>query len=412
MITNNLQKIRVKQNKNASTLAKKFGLSLQELHDIENNKDDNSLYANKELISIICKYLKIEEKDLFTITTEVDKVSKTFYGNNKKDPKVIFLDTSTIMNYRSFAQKFLKYFSEICLTKKVYDEINMLKESGHGVKADKAQSAFREISRYKKYITIDFEGKGETNDAQILDAAYNYAKNNSKKDVYFVSDDKFHTSIKVELKNLTIYKGKEFENLVGGIDKAYSKEETKMFWKYLENKSSASVLRLDLENVDINYKNDDEMTPLCYTMINGLWDVAWLLVKRPNIDLNEIGCPPDGFGALHYAVNMNNIDFIKELYDQGAYMNLLTKHAHINNVTPLMLAAKKGNVEIMEFLMSCLEVTINQQDSEGRTALHYAAIANKGNAYIYLLEQEADDNLIDSSYDRADEIIKRQQKSS
>lgn len=411
MIINNLQKIRTKKKVSPSTLSKKFGLSLEEIYNIENNKDENKFYTNKELVNKMCKYFNVVEDDLFTIVTKVDEQAKGFYKNTKHESRVVFLDSSSIMNCRAFAQKFLRYFSEICLTTKVYDEINNLKESGHGVKADKAQNAFREIARYKKYIKFNFEGDGLTNDAKILNAAYKYAKENPNKDVYFLSDDKYHTSINIDIKNLTIYKGKEFEGIVGGIDKTYSKEETTYFWKYIENKNSASVLRMDLENVDVNFKNTDEMTPLCYAIENKMWDVVSLLIERPNVDLNEVGCPPNGYGALHYAVSNNQYDLVEKLDANGAYMNLLSKYAHVNNVTPLMIASYKGNIEIMNYLLRYTEFSFNQQDSEGATALHYAAKGNKAKAYVLLVEEGADGDIIDSDYDRADEIMKRKIKS-
>lgn len=405
MVINNLKKIRMKKGTTHATLKKLLNITQNEIYDIENNIEGNSLYTDQEIINKLCEYFSITEKELFVGTTKKIEDTKEFYVNKNKDVKVLFLDTSTIMNHRYFANKFLKYFSKICITDVVYDEINRHKESGHGVKAEKASSAFRQIEKYKKFIEFDFDYniKKVTNDEIIYYTAYNHAKYNPDIHVSFVSDDKSHTSRDAKLKNFNILKGKEFDDLVQNIDKTYNAEETKTFWTYLEKGSEASALRMDLESIDLNSMNKDEITPLCFAIIKGYSNLIDALLRRESVDKNIVGCAPNGFGAIHYAVAYNKMAVIRKLESSGAYLDLLTKYSLVNNVTPLMIAASNGNAEILRFLLDS-GVSVNQQDSDGNTALHKAAANYQIKTYTILIEEDSDQNIINNDYDRADEI--------
>ncbi|MFI3252122.1 MAG: ankyrin repeat domain-containing protein [bacterium] len=404
MVTNNLKKLRMEKGTLHTTLVKKLDISNAEIYDIENNVEGNDLYYNPELIKKICKFFNIKESELFNIS-KVVKEEVDFHINSSKVERVVFLDSSTIMNHQYFAQKFLKYFTRLCITSVVYDEINRNKESGHGIKADKGNNAFRQIERFKNYIEFDFpEINKTTNDEMIYYTAYNYAQKYNKIDVYFVSDDKSHTSRNTKLKNFKIVKGKEFDELINQIDSYYDVEATKTFWTYLEKGSEASALRMDLEKIDLNSMNKNDITPLCYAITKGYKELFNALLRRESVDLNISGCAPLGYGAIHYAVATNNLNLVKQLSNKGIYLDLLTKDTQITNVTPIMIAASKGNIDMLKYLLD-QGVSINQQDSNGNTALHKAAINNKIEAYDLLIEENCDTNIINNNYNRAVEYI-------
>ncbi len=408
MVTNNLRSIRMKQGVAQSTLARKTKLSQSQIYDIENNEVGNILYTDKQLIEIVCNLFKITEVELFNKPAAKKEVDiKTFFANQNKAPKYLFLDSSTIMNHKYFAQKFLKYFTKLCIVPEVQDELNYHKESRNTLKSDKGNDALREMGKYKEFIEFDFDKVDKiTRDEKIYYTAYEYAQKHPNIDIYFVSDDKVHTSKLTKLKNLTILKGKEFNSLVHNGNKNYNNEETKMFWTYLKNQTLSSLMRMDLEKIDLNSMNEDDITPLCFALSNKLWDIAELLIKRLDVDLNTVGCSPMGYGAIHYAVNANHLRLVKLLDDQGAYLDLLSKHAIPFNVTPLMIASSKGNVEIVEYLLS-RGVSINQQDTEGNTSAHRAAYNKHFNICEMLIEEGIDTNIINSNYERIDEINKK-----
>ncbi len=53
--------------------------------------------------------------------------------------------------------------------------------------------------------------------------------------------------------------------------------------------------------------------------------------------------------------------------------------------TPLMYAASDGTRECMELILATGEIDINQQDTNGRSALHFACKAGKLENVRYLL---------------------------
>ena len=95
-----------------------------------------------------------------------------------------------------------------------------------------------------------------------------------------------------------------------------------------------------LDAVDANMK----ATALHAAAYLGHPEVMKLLVKH-GIDLNIKG-PYNGYTALHDAVLQNNIEGVKILVDSKANLNLKGKDGN----TPLMLAKRKGNREIIKIL--------------------------------------------------------------
>lgn len=95
-----------------------------------------------------------------------------------------------------------------------------------------------------------------------------------------------------------------------------------------------------LDAVDANMK----ATALHAAAYLGHPEVIKLLVEQ-GIDLDIQG-PYNGYTALHDAVLQNNIEGVKILVESGANINL---KGHDGN-TPLMLAKRQGNLEIIKIL--------------------------------------------------------------
>ena len=83
--------------------------------------------------------------------------------------------------------------------------------------------------------------------------------------------------------------------------------------------------------------------------------------------------------VLIEAIEQGKVDVVKQLIEEGVNVNLSR-----NGVTPLMLAASKGNTEIAEVVLQA-GVNINAKDDDGWTALHKAAFDQAGTAIIELL---------------------------
>ncbi len=83
--------------------------------------------------------------------------------------------------------------------------------------------------------------------------------------------------------------------------------------------------------------------------------------------------------VLVEAIEQGKVDVVKKLIEEGINLNLSR-----NGVSPLMLAASKGNTEIAEVVLQA-GVNINAKDDDGWTALHKAAVDQAGTAIIELL---------------------------
>ncbi len=402
---NKLKEIREKNKTVASTLAKKIEVTLAELHDIENNAENNKLIGNKKMTRKLCSYFNIEQWELFPSDTKKQDAIDKALTPAKQINQVIFIDTSICMERYDFHRNFLPYFQRVCIPQTVMEELNKHKDSRNDMKSDKARRCINDIVKCKSFIETEFgEEIGKSPDEQIFCAVTNYAKSNPKINVFFLSKDKYHNAKKSQLSNVIIISEKEFHDKIEKYSESYDILLTETFWKYLNNNSIDSMRNMDLTKVDINGIYTNNYTPLCFAIMNKRNDVINFLLSNENVDINVTGSNPKGYGALHSAVEMNNITLVKRLLKhKDVYPNLLSKNNIVSNVTPLMIAASKGNEEIVNLLIDA-GVSYNQQDTAGETALHKAAKNNHIKVYN-LLKKYSDEFIIDSEYCYASEYI-------
>lgn len=76
---------------------------------------------------------------------------------------------------------------------------------------------------------------------------------------------------------------------------------------------------------------------------------------------------PDIIEALYENVDIN---IIKYLLDRGDDPNCVTAKG---NITPLMVAAELGNLEVVQLLLSCGATNVHALDDDSENILHFAA---------------------------------------
>jgi ankyrin repeat protein len=92
----------------------------------------------------------------------------------------------------------------------------------------------------------------------------------------------------------------------------------------------------------------------------------------------------DTYTPLHYAAEKGDLEIVQELIEERAIpVNIQTG---ICGRTPLHLAALKGRLNVVQFLLESDQVILEQEDSQGSTALHYAASGVQGEKNIEVVK--------------------------
>jgi ankyrin repeat protein len=114
-----------------------------------------------------------------------------------------------------------------------------------------------------------------------------------------------------------------------------------------------------------------------------------LLLAHPKVKVDDVN--EFGITALHAAAYASNVIAVKRLIEKGANPNLFDK----DDLSPLHVAAlqKNGN-PMIDLLLEAQKVKglgdVNNQNKQGRTALHYAAAYSNEITTEHLIEKGAD----------------------
>ena len=128
-----------------------------------------------------------------------------------------------------------------------------------------------------------------------------------------------------------------------------------------------ALLRYD--DIDINAgdsRNADLL--LMWACQNGDAKIAEIVMQK----VPELNVSAKGFGGdspLHHAIAQARLDMCQMLLDRHADVNLVNDHGD----TPLIVAAVRNLVDIVELLIAQPGLKINAFSNEGSTALFYAA---------------------------------------
>ena len=144
--------------------------------------------------------------------------------------------------------------------------------------------------------------------------------------------------------------------------------------------------------VDVNMVFSGGQDGLIMASIFGYLDLARYLVTK-GADKNRVD--ENGFNSLTWAstsadstIGLQMVDYLEGL---GAKLHL---NAMYENKTPLMIAANKGRLEAVKYLVE-KGADINTKGYEGRTALWYAVYEFRMPVIKYLIDQGAHDQISD-----------------
>lgn len=136
------------------------------------------------------------------------------------------------------------------------------------------------------------------------------------------------------------------------------------------------------EHLKLNELNNRGLSPIHYAGIN----VTNYLVKA-EIDINT-QTANDQITVVHYAVRKGDIDLLKYCIDHGAQLD-----ARDNQGRGIIhYAAYFEQFEIIQYLVKYSEISLNQRDKFGNTALHYVTRNDKKNMLDLLVKLRVDLN--------------------
>ena len=114
--------------------------------------------------------------------------------------------------------------------------------------------------------------------------------------------------------------------------------------------------------------------------------VRALLTQRADVNASE----PDGFTALHWAAQRDNLEIANLLITAGAKPDAVSRY----KITPLALACTNGSAALIERLLKA-GVDANSTSEEGQTALMTASLTGNADAVKMLLSHGANVNLVE-----------------
>lgn len=139
---------------------------------------------------------------------------------------------------------------------------------------------------------------------------------------------------------------------------------------------SDNIIRFLLNlGIEINVKDETGDTPLINAVSNGRVNTAELLLEE-GADVNAGN--NHGKTALMYGVTNDHSKLVELLLNFKADVNV---HGRYDSTTAFLIAIDQNNIKIAKLLLAA-KADINAQDSNGQTALMYAA----GNVSVELVE--------------------------
>ncbi|KLI13114.1 ankyrin [Brachyspira hyodysenteriae] len=225
---------------------------------------------------------------------------------------------------------------------------------------------------------------------------------------------------------------------------ALTQKEQEFFDAIKENKYESQLKNLLRYKMDLNATNEKGLTPLLYAIECGNEKAVRVLLEYNDVNI-EAKLPDDfadypyinkfegdsfnigGSTPLMFAIFKNNSRIVKQLIDKNADVKardnegtpvflyacgfgngniirmLLVKDRTLandktsnGNINGLHYAASLNNLENINFLVKNVNMNINDRDSNGCTALYYAAYYKKRESYNLLIKLGANKDIGDN----------------
>ena len=351
---------------------------IRELNRLTQKELSELLHVDRSLISKIEQgKIKMQPSLYKEFCNLFNLDENTFLYNGE----AILPDTSALIKNPRIIYDLIDSFNLVIIPNIVLNELNYNKDKR---KSNNAWISLSEIKKINsdKITFIQYEGLKGNNDDKIIESGRRYQEENNIK-VNIISDD---VDFSYKYKNtifLDDYKKAEYSNFIG---------LKKLNELYLENWKGYEL------EADINLNtvfNGTGNTILINTIRsqNKLKYKKLAFLIKNGVDINQCGgkyC----LTSLAHCIQINDYNAFIMLLNAGADYNKgscsnIKRHLYTRNEgnTPLMIAAWNKREHFIKCLLKKKDININQQDSNGYTALIKSVLNIKDKKMLRLGEK-------------------------
>ncbi|WP_105174273.1 ankyrin repeat domain-containing protein [Pseudoalteromonas sp. T1lg122] len=357
-IGKNIKSLREGRKMSQKDLANKINVARPVISNWENGKNEPS------------------SSQLIKLAQTFERSTDEILGIATDSQRLVVVDTSALIKRPNFLSDLLTTFDEVIVPDIVISELNNLKDRGKPAVKQKAWLVMSSVNNIKDRLTISKNHKNDgNNDEKIADVAIRRARAKPNNEVYLLSDDIYFQFLCKGVKNLSSITPQTYAQQFANIDTEFDPVKTIEFVSLIKSCKLEDIKTYDLEGVDVNFHNpDDGFTPLITAVRSRNQEILKYILSLPNIDVDKQDKHKYNFSPVHHATQLKNLSMIKVLAEHGADIDLGSGAKNAGN-TPLMISAWSGfNLGVDFFLDN--GACVNQQDSNGYTALFKACIKN------------------------------------
>lgn len=374
---------------------KKMGIEPKEktfLRDLEKNK------KKPEIIKIYAE-----------LYFEVFKLSEETREKIRNSSKVVVLDSTALMNMPHIVKTFGSEYYKIIICDFVMRQLEKNKsKKANKHNSKKARKVINELSDLgdEKIVYYSFDGDLNLPDAEkikqiAIEAAKSYICN-----AVVISDNKSIIAhfLGMDDERIEIIPLKEYV----AKRQHMSAENVDLLQKIREQKNNFNG-EIELSTDDINSFFIDGRTLISAVVVDKCsleikkQKIKWLIANGADVNKND--CASDFFPPITTAVQRNDYELVKFFLEEcDANPNVGSRYPYnmgtigIQNEgnMPLMVAAHDNHPKIVELLCRHKDISINQQDRNGYTALIKACMERNDECKAILEKYGADDKIIDN----------------
>lgn len=367
---------------------------------------DNGVAPNKSSISRV-ESGKTSEKTLVEMAEKYCKVFGMTASQTEqflRGRKIAIPDTSALLRNAQLIDELNKEYYKVIIPKVVVDELDNIKNRNTNTTlAKKAWEIIRGIGYGEKTLLVEYNGSNEeNNDCKIISIARDVSSEYLSKVDIITEDTDYSAYLKGD-ENVTALHLKDYmkqKQILLNMD-----HMDKFNSMYLD--SYEGVERPTVEEANGYLKDGNTMIISAVRNKSASFEqrkakILWLI--SCGADVNKRECSRRYFPAITHAVQKNDIEMLKFLLNEcNANPNVGNRNPHDAGYLrqknegnmALMVAAFHGRESMVKLLCENARISINQQDSNGYTALMKACMNGNTRCRDILLEYGADERIVD-----------------